>query len=293
MLFNAKVLPTERKCFPIIFDKKYGGGVQCVVLGGVMHNITPDAEFGVYHKTDITFSTQICVLHVDDLEEFSFTATLPLNAPKLDPDIPIVAVQTKFGKQVRLRIHIPPQDGFRKIYDDMKKTQELKHYFDNIALVDNSKDPHVEITSPAKNEVRLKMYTKEVVPGQAASVTREVEAHPGDLAWILSKMAHFYSEFKHSQVNARISRFVQVEFYELKDDYVFNDDTGFEDTIFKLVEPHSNLCVNGVIELPARDQKDGGKPYGLRLVNRSSLNLHANVFHFSSHDLKICEYFHV
>ncbi|KAF8188662.1 hypothetical protein BJ912DRAFT_968135 [Pholiota molesta] len=282
MLFNAKVLPTKPKCFPITFD-----GVQYVVHGGTIHNITPDAEFDVYRKDDVTFASPICVLYVDALDVYKFTATLPPNAPQLGPYVPVVAVQTKFGNQVRLRIHIPSGDGFGKIYNDMKKTWKLKHFLDNVALVDISRDPHVKITSPSRDKVKLEMYTKVVAPGQAVSTIRDVTAHPDDLAWILSKMAHFYSEFEHSQVNERISQFVDVAFYELKEHSIPNDDTGFEDTILKPVEPRLNLFAGPVIELPPHNMRDEVKPYGLQLVNRSSLNLHANVFHFNSHDLTI------
>lgn len=268
---------------------KNNGLGQYVVRGGKIHNITLDSEFGVYRKTDITFSTQIGVLHVAELQSFSFIAKPPPNAPSLDVADSLIAVQTKFGKQGHLRIHIPPQDGFRKIYDDLLANSELKHHFSGILLVDESKDAQVEVRVSAKDEVRFTMHIEVTTPNQMTmtQVVDGVEADPHHLACIFSKIAHFYRELKYINNDPRISRSVDVELYQLAEEYKLNEDTGFEEDVLEKIGP--NLCTNGVIDLVVPDAEAEGIPYGLRLVNKSSFGLHVNVFHFSSHDLSIGE----
>jgi hypothetical protein len=257
------------------------------VRGGKIHNITLDSEFGVYRKTDITFSTQIGVLHVAELQSFSFIAKLPLNAPSLDVADSLIAVQTKFGEQGQLRIHIPPQDSFRKIYDDLLANSELKHHFSGISLVDESKDAQVEVRLSAKGEVKFTMHIEVTTPDKMtiSKVVDGVEADPHYLAWIFSKVAHFYRELKYINNDPRISRSIEVELYQLTEEYKLNQDTGYEEDV--LEKTGSNKCIDGVINLVVPDAEAEKIPYGLRLVNKSTLGLHANVFHFSSHDLSI------
>lgn len=281
------MLLAQRKSFPISVEWKDNSGIHCIVDGGALHNITPDSEFGVYLKSDVNFLTQICVLHVAVLHHFSFTAKLP---PSLDVAHPLIAVQTKFGKQAHLRIHTPLYGGFRKIYDGLSANPRLKHNLNRISLVDRPEDAQVEVRLIAEDEVRFTTHIKVATP-QRILITRVVDgigADPNVLAWIFSKMAHFYGELEHSYCDSRISRFVDVEFFELQEKDIFNEDTRFEDRILKPAS-HLNLYTNGVIELPPHDKGDGTLPYGMRLINNSQLGLYAYVFHFSSHDLKICE----
>jgi hypothetical protein len=292
-LFNAKVLFAERKSFPISIEWNGNNNsvIHCTVNGGALHNITRDSEFGVYLKSDINFSNQICVLHVDVLDHFSFTAKL---LPSVDVAHPLIAVQTKFGRQAHLRVHIPLYGGFRKIYDDLRENPRLAHNLNHISLVNRAEEAQVEVSLITKDEVRFTTHFK-VAPqskkNKLSTITRVTDGigvDPIVLAWIFSKMAHFYGELEHSYEDSRISYYVKVEFLELQAEHILNKDTDSEDLILKPAT-HLNLYTNGAIELPLHDMGDGELPYGMRLINRSQLSLYAYVFHFSSHGLKICE----
>ncbi|KAF9474959.1 hypothetical protein BDN70DRAFT_884283 [Pholiota conissans] len=287
ILFNAKVLPSQRKSFDISFDAKEH---HYIVHGGSIHNISLDSEFGLFLKTDFNFATQLGTLCVGKLLPFTFEATLPKHTSTLDLSKPMIATQTKFGTQGCLHFYTPPKDGFRKFYAKMAQTPELASYFyQQVDRVEESKDAQVEIQTVVKNKFKFTMTTPTMVPNQVAiTQTQVVDADKMGrkcFAGMFPKIAHFYRELRYVNIEPKIARFIGVELYRLRDKQVFNKDVGYAEDI--LVPDGPNLCVRGIIDLHIPNEEAEGKPYGIRLVNKSAFDLYANVYHFDTHDLSI------
>jgi hypothetical protein len=259
---------------------------------GTLQNISPEGHADKPSRlNNLGKAFQTRFERNGNLADIASAISMEQKAVELTPEgtDSLIAVQTKFGKQGLLRIHIPPQDGFRKIYDDLRANSELRRHFSSISLVDKSKDAQVEVRLNAKDEVRFTMHIEVTTPDEMSitQVVDGVEADLHHLAWIFSKIAHFYRELKYSNNNPRISHSIDVELYKLTEVYKPNEDTGFEDVVLEKFGP--NQCIDGVINLvvPDADAEAEGILYGLKLVNNSTLGLHANMFYFSSHDLSI------
>ncbi|KAF9477972.1 hypothetical protein BDN70DRAFT_880495 [Pholiota conissans] len=287
ILFNAKVLPSQRKSFDISFDAK---GHHCIVHGGSIHNISLDSEFGLFLKTDFNFATQLGTLCVGKLLPFTFEATLPKNTSTLDLSKPMIAIQTKFGTQGCLHFYTPPKDGFRKFYAEMAQTPELASYFyQQVDRVEEAKDVQVKIQTVAENKFKFTMTTPTMVPNQVTiTQTQIVDADKIGLqcfAGMFPKIAHFYRELRYVNIEPKIEQFIGVELYRLRDEQVFNKDVGYAEDV--LVPDGPNLRIGGVVDLHIPDEEAERIPYGIRLVNKAPWGLYASVFHFDTHDLSI------
>ncbi|KAF9477973.1 hypothetical protein BDN70DRAFT_74423 [Pholiota conissans] len=285
-LFDAKVLPIQKKAFDISFDDKANNGLgKYIVHGGAIHNIKEDSEFSIYRKADLSFSTPKGTLEVDKIQSYSFTAKLPSNVTTIDLREPMVAVQTMFGKQERLNVYIDPRTPFWKTYDDMSKKPDLKFLFDTVVVVDKSDEAPVKIETNAKNALKFTMSVPVMIPSQTTmeQVVDDVDADPNNLALTLSKVAHFYRELRYVKMEPKMSKHISVELYKLQEDVDADEDIGYE--ILSPVEP--NLSNGGIVDLVIADEDEENIPYGIKIVNNSTLGLYANVFHFNTHDLAI------
>jgi hypothetical protein len=292
-LFNAKALLAPRKVFPISYNKhanhQHG---QYVVHGGTIHNITSDCEFAVYRESDVQFANRIGVLHVDKLQSFSFLAKVPSNAPKFDLAHPTIAIQSSPRRKEDLRIRIPPNDEFQRIYHDLAENPALKNDIESISLVAESQDAHVEIRSPHKDAVEFTMHTPSAGDVASHEFSHVVDAENLNvLADVLSKMVHFYRELKCVDNNKEISRHIDIEFYKLQSIYETDEATVQEERL----EPFGpNLYAKGCINVLVSDEEgEEVLPYGMRIINKSGNDLHANLFYFNSSDLSICAYIFV
>ncbi|KAF9479227.1 hypothetical protein BDN70DRAFT_878993 [Pholiota conissans] len=306
-LFDAKVLPIQKKAFDISFDDKANNGLgKYIVHGGTIHNIKENSEFSIYRKADLSFSTPKGTLEVDKIQSYSFTAKLPSNVTAIDLHEPMVAVQTKWGKQGRLNIYIDPGTPFWKTYDDMSKTPDLKlkSLFDTVVVVDKSDEAFVKIETNAENALKFTMSVPLMIPGQMMMehVINNVDADANNLALTLSKVAHFYRELRYIKTSLpvsdsdthvplddekkpKISERISVEFYKLQENSDADEDTEYDEEILSPVG--SNLCTGGIVDLVIADEDEENIPYGIKIVNNSKLGLYANVFHFNTHDLEI------
>jgi hypothetical protein len=287
-LFNAKVLPAERKSFQVRYREPGTGnqGVQYVIDGGKIHGLTPDAKFDVYRKSDVTCSNRIGILHVDQVNDFEAIAYLPRDAPIFDTATPTIAIQTSPGTQIYPNIHIPPADGFHGILNRLSKGHLLRRLFDHhIPLADNSETAHAKITATNEGKVKLTILdtTHGLLSQNLSPLVATFDPDPDDLAWILSSIAHFYWEVKFRNNNPELSRGISVELYELE--WV----TSYGGYERRLQPVGPNLCTGGTISLTLSREESAWeeKLYGMRIINNSIRDLDVNVYRFN-HDLSIC-----
>lgn len=109
-----------------------------------------------------------------------------------------------------------------------------------------------------------------------------------DLARVLAAAIHFYGEFENHYEDPDISKNVAIEIYRLVNDHAM----GFGDFGMPRMRPVGpNLYKDGVVNVHMQYTNAGDDdyiPYGIRVVNKSGGDLHANLFHWNHGELSIC-----
>ena len=127
----------------------------------------------------------------------------------------------------------------------------------------------------------------------AQNFTRRVDGiRPDDvdrLSHIFHHASNFYGELKRCDNNPLLSQMIDVKFYELIDDLgvVVDADTSFRPPVLK---PRTNesLLQDGTISLRIpQTYADSDPAYGIKLINKSNVDLFVSMFYFVNSDLSI------
>lgn len=292
---------TLSKAFPVRYERAAGMGPgQHIIEAGSIHNVSQKSEFTVYHENDHERLNPIGMLGVKAVKPFSSVGhpqggKCPMNpfGPLLDTP---VAIHTKYEAQENLRVWIDPTNGFRTIFDGLKR--EYPELLQSISLASDPGLSDIEIRFTEKQEVSMKIFAvPQLLPNKTSFdwTVDNVKQDPENLANILFQAAIFYSELRRPENNPRISASIDVEFYELEQDIAAPISSGGPDTPLEDYRPltpilkKENLWRDGAVNITVRTSTLGDNiPYGLKLTNNSSLDLYVNVFFFENNRLKIC-----
>ncbi|KJA25049.1 hypothetical protein HYPSUDRAFT_65005 [Hypholoma sublateritium FD-334 SS-4] len=300
-LFNLEVPPvTLSKAFPIRYESATGMGPgQHIIEAGSIHNVSHESEFTVYYESDQQRLNPIGMLSVKAVKPFSSVGhpvggKCPVNP--FEPPISMpVAIHTKYEAQENLRVWIEPTDGFRTIFDGLKR--EYPELLQSISLASDQSLSDIELRFTEKQEVSMKISAvQQLLPNKNSFdwTVDNVKQDPEFLANILFQASIFYSELRRPENNPRITASVDVEFYELEQDIEAFISSGRPDEPLENYRPltpilnKKNLWKDGVVNINVRNTAPGDNiPYGLKLTNNSSLDLFVNVFFFENNSLKI------
>lgn len=286
-LFDSRILPSRQRLFSVDYlnqptTSNFGG---YIVHAGFIHKITPHSKFSLFRKSDVDLADQIGTLSVAEstIGRFSSPAKVSFTSP-IQPETPIVALQTKIGREDDLRVYIPPSNSFLDIYQELKK----KHDLDDVSTVRSLEDADMVAEKVSNNKITFTMRTIKhtKLPRYEWPQTVKFDASkPAEIAKILSSASHFYRELKcndQQSASKKILNDIEISFHTLKYQAELGD---WDQPEFVPDDPCVNLYDNGIISI----RHDPKAMYGLKLVNRSKSDLYPTIFLFDNRSLEISQ----
>ncbi|KJA25069.1 hypothetical protein HYPSUDRAFT_214125 [Hypholoma sublateritium FD-334 SS-4] len=277
-IFNSKVPPARRKAFAVQYQSQTR---RYVLHAGNIQKVNPQSTFALFLKSDVDFTRQLGTLSVANghIGQFLSQATVTPEI-RLDPEQDIVAVPVKSGTNGDLNVFIAPNDNFHAVYQRLKED----HGLENVTLTNTLKVSNIGI-SMAGNKITFTLCSlpcPNVMPFKWQQVVQfgSYDSSALELVGILSRAAHFYRELR--LIHKVPDDVLEVRFYELVQAQSSSPWTPPE---FVPAQHPKDLYSNGIVTiLYSPDAK-----YGIKLINKTELNLYANVFYFVNQDLSIVE----
>lgn len=284
-LFDAKVLPSQRKSFTVRYDTTR----NCYTVGaGTIDRIRQSTKFELYLKSDITHSNPLGVLIADKVMAFSTMAYRPDGGPKISLEQPTIAIVIPLGDTENLRMEIPANNAFRDIWNDLRKS---KSDLNDIGVVEGPKAPaHIVAQLIDTGEVAFTInidHQQSGLPKELKTAVHLVNNDPIDLHRVLSAAAHYFGEFENRRdgTDVGLLKNIDIQFRQLE--YQESPDL-FEQILNPIGR---NLFREGVINVCAGDGSGETQeeiPYGLSITNNSGEDMYVNIFQFNPNQLQIC-----
>lgn len=245
-----------------------------------MAGITEGAEFMVYASTDGLFSEPLGVLVVEKLGPFSTILKVPPDGSNIELSQPqAVALRTKMGQRVDLRLYVPQGDASRLCREAFLSLVDREHDLESVHLVENPDAADFELAMENEKVVFL-FRDQRVTQHGHTRLFEGVEPTPEELAHVLKAAAYFYWKLNRTNNNPTINSGVQVELHKLLPPKIRRFDE--EGDGLKPIGPNLYDTVMEVIA-------DENIPYGFKLTNNTAYDLYPNLFYFDLSDLSIGE----
>lgn len=151
----------------------------------------------------------------------------------------------------------------------------------------------IELKVASDNTLSLGIFAGNTMHQLAQNFTRRADGIRSDdvdrLSHIFRYASKFYGELKRCDNNPLLSQRIDVEFYELTDDLsvVVDADTSFHLPVL-MPRTNENLLQDGTISLRIpQTYADSGPAYGVKVTNKSNVDLFVSMFYFVNSDLSI------
>ena len=250
---------------------------------GRTHGLSEKAEFKFF---DHTSSPSEPLGHLEAIDvKMNSTTLFPLPQSVGLAVSKGIAVQTKAGTQVDLKIHVKFGMDELPVFDallEQMKATELSATQYRIVHANAKEDAQVAFEVKDKVVVaEIKIFDEEMeAHGLTQHITHSFEAEVNCIHRFLRCAAHFYRYLRLSPepTNKHILSKITFEFMEL----VQTDD--FDDNCRPLMEATGpNIIKTDIIDIVA----DRSKRYGMRVTNNTSWDLYLYGFLFSASTLRI------
>ena len=300
-LFGARVQPAALQGS---FEVTYRSGANersgyYIIEAGKFHNITVGSEFHVYFDSDSTLSNPLGVLVAKIVGDFK-TTVIPVNDGdhfniNAGPTGKAIAIPMKpRGGRSLLIWKDPRSETLNGLYRRIKDEYEMQLRDVELAETQRASDIYLEIAQDGT--ISLDIFAGPTSHPQAQNFSRRIDNIMIDDTYTLSSIlwhaSKFYDELKRPDNNKHISQKIGIEFYELVPDINVITDVDTTGHLPVLMPTGGNLFKDGAINLKMPAPHLAGEdwdriPYGLKLTNRTNLDLYVNMLHFSNGDFSI------
>jgi len=209
----------------------------------------------------------------------SFKTVLePYEGSKLPPGLnTAIAIQTKAGAAQDLKIFIPLEDAlypaFEAVAEEMEQS-ELGTQPWRIQLVDSADDAKLGIVARGR-DVGFQVLDSRARSLGFTEIPHVVPSDKDHLQRVMRSAAHYYYYLEVNNPNPYICENISIEFFELG--MVNNGQTSGP------IGKNLYDKLKARLELPF----DPDAEYGMKIVNRTNLDLHFAIFFFDHSDLSI------
>ena len=267
-LFDGKVFFGERICHSI----SIATGRELFLGAGAIHGITKGAEFALYESVGKLSEPPLGHVRVELLEP----SRAIMHPPDFPPDTTsVIAVQIKAGEREDVRFYCPDDEEYFVCHEAfISVTGNPSNIGWNIAMVETPDDAHIEI---AMRNNRVIFFIKDPAITQYGLTRLFYDTAPivEEIAPVIKSAEHYFFALNNSVHNTTIMDDIQLEIYQLQRPFMLPIGPNlYQDDIFDLVV------------------EEGDVPYGIKLTNKSSVDLYPNLFYFDNSDLSIGEIFH-
>lgn len=260
---------------------------------GEAHGISKGAEFAIYENYDSYINDHpLGTLIATEVGPFASILRLPEDHPEFDLRQNGIALQTRAGLEVDLRIHVEENERIsfflKALAEEMQKPNRIR----KISLVEESQATFDFILE--QDSVRIRILDPRTRQLGLTHIEYLVDLSNRALISVLEAAAHFnwhLNRTNRANVRGALSEKVHIELVELK-----SDRFGFSMDVFRPKDdPPKNLIKNNIIDLPIESISDDfvetKSVYGFNIRNNSKVPLYVSLFYFNASDLSITPYF--
>jgi hypothetical protein len=261
-----------------VLYKVHKEGAKYILDAGRAHGISTGAELAIYQEQDTQRQESLLgTLIVKEVDPFNTVLHLPDGASELVLSGTGYALQTRAGEEEDLRLHIEQHDLLRPIFEafsremlrtdpSLWKVQLVEKDKAELSLVLDNNMVVFDILNPQVTQFGLTRHPFHVEPTYDAVFP------------IIRAAAHYHWHLRRSNTTKVLQNHVDVEFRKVKD-------SGYDEEFNPIIKPvGDNLNVDGIVNLVIDDPDDD---YGIKIINRSPIDLHASLFFFDNSDLSI------
>lgn len=267
-VFGGNVFFEDRICHSISIATRG----QFFLGAGAIHGITKYAEFAIYESVSKLSEPPLGHARVELVE--------PSRAIMQPPDFPpnttsVIAVQIKAGEREDVRFYCPDDEEYLVCHEAfISVTRNPSNIGWNITMVETPDDAHIEI---AMRNNRVIFFIKDPAITRYGLTRLFYDTAPivEEIAPVIKSAEHYFFALNHSVHNTTIMNDIQLEIYQLQRPFMLP------------IGP--NLYQDNIIDLVV---EEGDVPYGIKLTNKSSVDLYPNLFYFDNSDLSIGEIFY-
>jgi hypothetical protein len=276
ILFNAKAPSTGRVFYTIHKEDD-----QYLLDAGAAHGVNMGAEFAVYRDRDSpSKESPLGNLVAKEVGAFTTNMSLPENASSFMLVGTGYALQTRTGEEEDLRLHIALDDTLTPIFEvlgrDMLRTDSNRR---RISLVAKDK-AELDIAVDGDGVV-FNILNPQVTQFGLNQMPFRIEPTYDAMYPVVRASAHYFWHLRRNSTSRVLENYIQLEFKKLKELDEYDEDFNV------ILEPvGDDLNVSGVVDLVVNPDDI----YGIRLINKSALDLYPSLFFFDNSDLSICEY---
>jgi len=190
-------------------------------------------------------------------------------------------LQTRTGEEEDLRLHVQLDDKLAPIFEALG--QEMQREGSDrrrISLVEKDK-AELDISLDG-DQVVFNILNPQVTQFGLHQMPFRVNPTYDDVFPVINASAHYYWHLRRNNSDRVLQNRIDVVFTKVKELETYDDDFN------PIIEPvGDNLNVEGVVNLVV----DPDDMYGIKIVNRSSLDLYPSLFFFDNSDLSIASYY--
>ncbi|KAF8993487.1 caspase domain-containing protein [Cyathus striatus] len=227
---------------------------------GAAHGITAGAQFAVYQDRASSIEGQV--------KTFTLTGDG-------------YALQVRAGVEEDLRLHVAMEQGLLPVFEALAKEIQHTERTRNILLVEKEK---AELDIALEDgQVVFNILNPVVTQFGLTRIPYTIEPDNENLIFVIREAAHFYWHLRRKDPKGIFNGLVDVEFRELVESETEVD--AFLEPILSPAEP--NLHKENVIDFVVKDSAI----YGIKINNKSKVDLFVSVFYFDNSSWEILSYF--
>ncbi|KAF8983561.1 caspase domain-containing protein [Cyathus striatus] len=278
IFFNAKVSGPRLTLYKIC---EKDGAYE--MDAGAAHGITAGAQFAVYQDRASSIEGQGQALGtVSAQTPGPFTTILdPLPDKTFTLTGDGYALQVRGGVEEDLRLHVAMEQGLLPVFEALAKEIQHTERTRNILLVEKEK---AELDIALEDgQVVFNILNPVVTQFGLTRIPYTIEPDNENLIFVIREAAHFYWHLRRKDPKGIFNGLVDVEFRELVESETEVDD--FLEPILSPAEP--NLHKENVIDFVVKDSAI----YGIKINNKSKVDLFVSVFYFDNSSWEILSYF--
>ncbi|KDR74072.1 hypothetical protein GALMADRAFT_227766 [Galerina marginata CBS 339.88] len=278
IIFNSSSLPSD----VVTYTVRRHDGIYTMNAGAV-HAISKGAQFTVYRDRASLLAGRalgiLQVAHDTHIKSFSTTLTLPAGVPSLVLTAPGLAVSTRAGERMDLRIYVPfdatQMPIFYALFRQLQNEEPGRY---RIAITEMKDDAQLQLTV-ANNAVKIDILDQRVTSYELDRIPFSVDLEVGTIHFVLQSAAHFYRHFNTTFLNNLIPSKLSIEFTEVTLSTNDFDESGFP----RIISIKPNLIQGDMIDLVVRPWAK----YGMKITNNTPWDIYPYVFAFNISNLSI------
>jgi hypothetical protein len=250
---------------------------------GAAHGITAGAQFAVFQDRESSIQGQGQALGTVAAQTpgpfVTILDALPDKTFTLTSDG--YALQTRAGVEEDLRLHVAMDEGLLPVFEALAKEIQQADRGRNILLVEKEK---AELGIDLENgKVIFNILNPVVMQFGLTRMPHTIDPNDENLIYVVRAAAHYYWHLRRKDPKGVFNKLIDVEVQELVE-----SDTEFNEFLEAILEPAGpNLHRENVIDLTVKE----GTKYGIKITNKSKVDLFVSAFYFDNSSWEILSYF--